>query len=381
MSTMELSPQAVAAATFKTVKRGYDPDEVRAYLVEVSASLESSHQQATAMEARARAAIAKLQDATHHAPSSPAVAPDEAETISRTLLLAQRTADTAIAEALTQAAAVAAKAESDAAAITAKAESEAAAVRAQADGEAAAVRAQADGEAAAVRARAESEAAAVTTVAKNEATAAVEQARAAAAMMLDEARAEARRTKDDEQVRAEQEVHSLLSRREALVSDVDALEHFVAAERERLRAASAALLGFAELAPGGMSAGVRPTLSSVGDALPAPRHDTASSTSDANGDVMPPPVPEPLITGQIPIVGARPLVSPMPSSNEEARSMWHDAELADDAAAASDDTIAFDATPPVGAAVDLRAMAESEGAFDDEATPAEGLRIGGDELG
>ena len=59
MRPMELSPQAVAAATFKIVKRGYDPDEVRSYLVEVSSSLESSQQQATAMEARARAAIAK----------------------------------------------------------------------------------------------------------------------------------------------------------------------------------------------------------------------------------------------------------------------------------------------------------------------------------
>ena len=38
MAPMELSPQAVAAATFRTVKRGYDPDEVRAYLIEVSAS-------------------------------------------------------------------------------------------------------------------------------------------------------------------------------------------------------------------------------------------------------------------------------------------------------------------------------------------------------
>src|SRR5262245_10256339 len=109
---MELSPQAVAAATFKTVKRGYDPDEVRAYLIEVSASLESSHQQATAMEARARAAIAKLQDATQHGAAPAAVpVPEEAETITRTLLLAQRTADAAIAEARAEAAATLSKAE------------------------------------------------------------------------------------------------------------------------------------------------------------------------------------------------------------------------------------------------------------------------------
>src|SRR6187397_2600872 len=98
---MELSPHAVSSATFKTVKKGFDPDEVRSYLVQVAGSLESSQQQATAMEARARAAIAKLQEMASAPPPSVApesvgeaashlvVAPDEAETISRTLLLAQ----------------------------------------------------------------------------------------------------------------------------------------------------------------------------------------------------------------------------------------------------------------------------------------------------
>ncbi len=64
------------------------------------------------MEARARAAVARLQEMTEEpksaTPSAPATVPevsvDEAETISRTLLLAQRTADSTVAEARGEAA-------------------------------------------------------------------------------------------------------------------------------------------------------------------------------------------------------------------------------------------------------------------------------------
>jgi DivIVA domain-containing protein len=352
MWAMELSPQAVAAATFKTVKRGYDPDEVRAYLVEVSASLESSHQQATAMEARARAAIAKLQDATQQGavPANMAV-PHEADTISRTLLLAQRTADTAIAEA---------------------------------QAEAAALQAQAEADAAAVMARAQSEAASITTVAKSEASTTVDQASVMAARLIEEARLEARRTKDDEHLRAEREVQALLARRQSLESDVDALEQYVSGERERLRLASATLLSLADASTGGLAAIVRPQLSAAAD-LPAPASSNTAANGTSNGssnwlssERMPPPASEPTITGQIPIVGAQPLVSPMPASNEEARSMWHEAELADDAASATDDTspiaqdpIVDDAAPDDAASDDL---------MSDDSTPSEGLRIGSDEL-
>ena len=59
---MELSPQSVASTTFKTVKKGYDPDEVRAYLGQLATAIESAQSQASAMEARARAAVARLQE-------------------------------------------------------------------------------------------------------------------------------------------------------------------------------------------------------------------------------------------------------------------------------------------------------------------------------
>ena len=106
ISTMEMSPQTVRNTSFRVVKKGYDPDEVDAFKDQVATVVETAQNQATAMEARARAAVAKLQEVTSQvgaapAPvqaSAPAVAGDT-EVISRTLLLAQRTADAAVAEA------------------------------------------------------------------------------------------------------------------------------------------------------------------------------------------------------------------------------------------------------------------------------------------
>lgn len=286
---MELSPQAVAAATFKTVKRGYDPDEVRSYLIEVSGSLEASQQQATAMEARARAAIAKLQDASQHT-GGVGVAPplsDDTENISRTLLLAQRTADATLADA--------------------------------------------HSEALAIRSKAEVEAAAFSTAARAEAAVALEQAQTAAARLLDEARDEVRRAKTDEHLRAEAEFGSLLTKRDALLADVDQLERHVTSERGRIREVSVTLGELADRVPGGLGPVPRPA------AAPAPS----------------------LITGQIPLTpGLEPLVSPRPTSDDQVRTMWQQAERADLDAAAGGSVSAepeFDPdsdTPPAGTAHD-----------------------------
>jgi DivIVA domain-containing protein len=214
---MELSPQAVAAAAFKTVKRGYDPDEVRSYLLEVSAALEASHQQATAMEARARAAIAKLQDATQEAAAAPPSPRDDADVISRTLVLAQRTADAAVAEA-----------QAEAAQITERAGAEANAMR--------------------------------------------QSAAAEAQRLLAEANAEAERVKSDEQRRAEDDVARIAARRDALLADVEQLEHHVVAQRERVRHASMALLELADSVSDGSTADITAGMSraGLGEALPAP---------------------------------------------------------------------------------------------------------------
>jgi DivIVA domain-containing protein len=173
---MAISPHDIRARQFTTVKRGgYDQREVEAFRTAAAEALEQATQEATAMEARARAAVARLQELQHQAPAPPdaaapvaavpgAVAPDEAETISRTLLLAQRTADVTVADAEREA---------------------------------------------------------------NE--------------IIETAKSESRRAGEAERVRVEGEVQALLARRDFLESDVDQLDQFLAAQRDRIVAVAADL--------------------------------------------------------------------------------------------------------------------------------------------
>ncbi|MEY4605346.1 MAG: hypothetical protein RLY45_106, partial [Actinomycetota bacterium] len=183
---MDLTPQAIRATSFRRVKRGYDPEEVEAFRTTVADHVEHVQGQAETMESRARAAVAKLQELvdqqsrtareTESDDVGPLDAPDgdasgeQPEVISRTLLVAQRTAESMVAEA------------------------------------------------------------------REEAARLLESARTMAARTIDDARHEARRASEDERVRAENEVHALLARRDFLLGDVEQLEEFLDSQRERLRA-------------------------------------------------------------------------------------------------------------------------------------------------
>lgn len=225
---MEMSPQAIRSTGFRTVKKGYDPTEVDAFKDQVASVVESAQNQATAMEARARAAVAKLQEVSQQvgagreerpavaAGSEPAVVPSssgDTEVISRTLLLAQRTADATVAEA-----------------------------RAEADS--------------------------LLTNARDEAGRVLDSARAMAAKTVEDARADARRSADDERVRADNEVQALLARRDFLLSDVDHLEQYIVAQRERLRDAAVQIQELVERVPGGLGDMRRPLLSASADPFP-----------------------------------------------------------------------------------------------------------------
>ncbi len=229
---MDISPQRVRTAEFKTVKRGLDPDEVREFLTDVATELERAQNQSTAMEARARAAVARLQELSEGASAAPVAtsepstsdrAPaessasievrpsvDEAETISRTLLLAQRTADMTVAEA------------------------------------------KADAER-------------IARDATEEASRTLDSTREMSVRLLDEARDEARRAGDTERSAVRTEVESLKARRDFLESDVDHLERHLADERSRLREAATTLLDLTERVPGGMGEVRRPLLSAADD--------------------------------------------------------------------------------------------------------------------
>lgn len=227
---MDMSPQRVRTAEFKTARKGADLDEVRSFLNEVADELERAQNQSTAMEARARAAVARLQEVGDAATSAPAVADvdasvDESETISRTLLLAQRTADTTIADA-------------------------------------------------------EREAERIVRAANNEAATTRDSTREMAAQMLDEARAGARQAGEAERLAIAGEVEALKARRDFLESDVEQLEIFLADQRNRVREAATSLLDIAERVPGGLGDVRAPLLSASDDDQTAAMEDMARTDAE-----------------------------------------------------------------------------------------------------
>jgi len=217
---MDISPQTIRSTGFKTVKKGYDPNEVESFRTQVAAAVETAQNQATAMEARARAAVAKLQEVSQQVAGSPreVSAPTshsgDTEVISRTLLLAQRTADATILEA-----------------------------RSEADG--------------------------ITAQAREEASRVLDSARTMATKTVDDSRLDARRAVEDERVRAENEVQSLLARRDFLLGDVDHLEQYLQSQRDRLRDAAVQLQELVDRVPGGLGEMRRPLLSASAEPLPS----------------------------------------------------------------------------------------------------------------
>ncbi len=215
---MEMNPQRVRGAEFKTVRKGADPDEVRVFLSQVAEELERAQNQSTAMEARARAAVARLQEVSDQAAAAPTPTVDasveESETISRTLLLAQRTADATIATANAEAQRVLAKANDEAA----------------------------------------------TTL---------DSTREMSAQMLEDARIEAHRAGEVERQSIASEVESLKARRDFLESDVHHLETFLIDQRARVREAATALIDLADRVPGGLGEVRRPLLSASDDDTPS----------------------------------------------------------------------------------------------------------------
>ena len=231
---MALSPQRIRDITFKPARKGYDQGEVDTFLEEVAATLESAQNEATAMEARARAAVARLQELTQgQGAESTAAAPeevrghvDEAETISRTLLLAQRTADQAVADA-------------------------------------------------------QAEADRLLSTARDEATSRLDSARDEATQLVEDGKVEARRAGESERVRVEGEVQALLARRDFLESDVDHLEQYIVAQRERITEAVSDLTALVERIPGGLADMRRPLLSAAAE----PADGDEGAAPDADGDV------------------------------------------------------------------------------------------------
>ena len=199
---MDVSAKLLHDVEFRERFRGYDPDEVDDFLERVAKAVEQL--QSRLKEANERADAAEVKAAS---------GADIDESLRRTLLLAQRTADQAIAEAEEQARTRLQQAEDEAALITAKANERAARVLADAEVRASTVSGDADRRAASTVADAEYQAASKLALAQQE-----------AAVRF-----------GSTHERLQKEVVSLDERRAALASDVEALEHFVEIRREGLR--------------------------------------------------------------------------------------------------------------------------------------------------
>src|SRR3954452_5177213 len=175
---MELSPKAITGVQFRTVRKGYDPEEVRGFLGQLARGVEALQAQTAATESRARSMMTKLQELSAREDQDPG------EAMKRTLVLAQRTADAAVAEA-------------------------------------------------------NEEARAVLAAADEKSRATLSDAQAKAEQMITDAEADARRAASVEKTRIEAEVAALTARRDELHAEATRLERHIGDQRERITTVTA----------------------------------------------------------------------------------------------------------------------------------------------
>jgi len=107
---MDVTPQVINEVEFHQKMRGYDPDEVDDFLERIAVAVEQYQERIRTAEQRAVVAerhASELEQRTNGgapAAGAPSTIDDDTETIRRTLVLAQRTADAAIKEAEEEAA-------------------------------------------------------------------------------------------------------------------------------------------------------------------------------------------------------------------------------------------------------------------------------------
>jgi cell division initiation protein len=246
---MELTPKVFDDVEFRERFRGYDPDEVDAFLEQVARGVQELDQKLKESIDRAEKAEARAREAG-----------DADEALRRTLVLAQRTADAAVSEAETRAAALLAEAEGKAATVTSDSDRQAAVVRGEAEAYASRTREQADAHSS-------------TKLSETEAI---------VADMMASAEREAREGAEDLRQRLRTEVSALEALREHLRTDAGRLEAHIAIQRQRVVATVEALQ----------------RLSSDPDALreaPVPEFKPVESppTAEAMGGGAPPAPPAP----------------------------------------------------------------------------------------
>lgn len=246
---MDVTPQLLHDVEFREAKRGgYNTQDVDEFLERLAVGLERQDAQLREARQRIEAAEARVTDAERRAALAEQRASetsDSDETLKRTLVLAQRTADAAIREAEEQAARTLGSAQDQAKRLLAEAQDASARARAQAEEEARAVH---------------------------------------------------------EETRAEvlEEMRQLEAARDQLQADVDLLERHLDGQRERLRLAIDQLQLLVD-DPGALGAVDRPVVADVAvppaeaPGLDAPEEEVLSPWSPAEGAWEPDADPEPVL--------------------------------------------------------------------------------------
>jgi DivIVA domain-containing protein len=177
---MELSPKSITGVQFRTVRKGYDPEEVRGFLAQLARGVEAVQAQSAATESRARSMMTKLQELSAREEQDPG------DAMKRTLLMAQRTADAVVAEA-------------------------------------------------------NEEARALVAAAEEKSRTSLSEAQSKSEQMITDAEADARRAASVEKTRIEAEVAALTARRDELHTEATRLEGHIRGQRDRISRVAATL--------------------------------------------------------------------------------------------------------------------------------------------
>jgi len=125
---MDVTPQVINEVEFHQKMRGYDPDEVDDFLERVAVAVGQLTERLQESEAKAVTAdrrVIELERKVRELSERPAGNEDETETIRRTLVLAQKTADAAVKEAEEEAQRTVAEAQATSQRLVSEAEAEA----------------------------------------------------------------------------------------------------------------------------------------------------------------------------------------------------------------------------------------------------------------
>jgi DivIVA domain-containing protein len=236
---MDVTPQLLREVEFREKFRGYDPDQV-------DELLERAGQQIAQLQGRLREALERAEQAEARAATGGGGYSETEETLRRTLVLAQKTADAVVAEANE----VATK------------------TRSEADAHARRVTADADAYALRIRAEVDEERATALAEARVEARRMVAEATAQSDAIRAEAAAEARRVIESTRLPLREEIRELEQVRDQLQDDIAMLSGHVEQQRERL-AASIAALQLTVADPEALRVAPAPAASAV--QLPEPR--------------------------------------------------------------------------------------------------------------